>query len=333
MKMLTQELDSYLKDCDFSGVISISNPKEITYQKGFGFQHLTHQVPNNPDTKFGIASGTKTFTALGMGILIDQGKVALNTAVSDIDPEFQGFIDPSATILDLLTHQSGMFDFYDEEIIEDFDNFFVDIPWYHLASPNDYMPLFVDRAMKFKPGERFAYSNGGYVFLSILIERIAKVSFFDFIDAHILQPAGMTHSGFFATNDLPPNTALGYLADHRTTNIFNLPIRGSGDGGMYTNAQDLQRFWAAFTSGQLLSTELTDVFTRTYHQFNEHYGYGCGVYKRLDNSKFSISGSDAGVGFSSSYSSKSGLVISILSNRTDGELDIESKIEELLNST
>jgi len=231
MKTLPQELDSYLKARDFSGVISISTPKEIIYQKGFGFQHLTHQISNNPETRFGIASGTKTFTALGMGILIDQGEITLNTIVSDIDSKFQGFIDPSATILDLLIHRSGIFDFYDEELIKDFDNFFVDIPWYHLATPQDYLPLFVDQPMKFKSGERFSYSNGGYVFLSILIEHISNVSFFDFIDAHILQPAGMSNSGFFAANDLPPNTALGYLADHHTTNIFNLPIRGSGDGG------------------------------------------------------------------------------------------------------
>ncbi|NEQ99828.1 MAG: beta-lactamase family protein [Cyanothece sp. SIO2G6] len=100
---------------------------------------------------------------------------------------------------------------------------------------------------------------------------------------------------------------------------------------MYTNAQDLQHFWPQLMRGHLLGQELTHLFTKTYHQFNDRYGYGCGVYKRLDDSEFSIEGSDAGVGFFSGYCPDSGLVVSILSNRTDGTLNIAEKIKELLN--
>ncbi len=331
MKLLNEKLDTYLKNRDFSGVVSVTKGAETLFQEVFGYRDIPNAIPNQVDTKFGIASGTKLFTALGIGVLIAQGELALDTKVSEIDASFSSFIDPNATILNLLTHTSGIFDYFDEEIIEDFDNFCVDIPWYNLHTPSDYLPLFTDQKMKFAPNARFSYSNGGFVFLGILIELITKMTYRDFIHDEVLKPAGMLNSGFFATNDLPANTANGYQKDSQKTNIFNLPIRGAGDGGMYTTAIDMQSFWTRYMSFEILNKELTNKFLGTYHSFNENVGYGCGIYKYLDNSCYFIVGSDAGVGFTSHHYPSSSLTISVLSNRTDGEIGIRQKIQDLLN--
>jgi CubicO group peptidase (beta-lactamase class C family) len=131
-------------------------------------------------------------------------------------------------------------------------------------------------------------------------------------------------------NDLPANTANGYILGGQKTNIFNLPIRGAGDGGMYTTALDMESFWARFMSFDILSQKLTEKFLETQHEFDEVVGYGCGIYKYLDNSCYFIVGSDAGVGFTSHYYPNSSLVVSVLSNRTDGETGINREVQKIL---
>ena len=118
----------------FSGVISIKSVKGELYQKGFGFRDIKNKLPNTLDTKFGIARGTKCFTALGIGKLIDQGTLSLSTTMDEIDIDSGDFIDRNATILQLLTHTSGMYDYYDEEEITDFENYSVEIPCFDLAT-------------------------------------------------------------------------------------------------------------------------------------------------------------------------------------------------------
>jgi hypothetical protein len=136
----------------------------------------------------------------------------------------------------------------------------------------------------------------------------------------------MHKSGFYAFNDLPENAANGYLEDRRRTNIYQLPLRGGGDGGMYTNSDDLRAFWDSLLTNRILSEELTATYLKTHQTFNSTTGYGCGIYKRLDDSMFSITGGDAGVGFYSSYLVQEKLNINILSNITNGEEGIRDVV-------
>lgn len=331
MKELARQLEEFALKTGFSGVISIFKETSSVFNRAFGYRDIKNKLPNSTDTRFGIASGTKLFTALGIGALIDQGVIALETTVGDIDRAYTHFIDPCATIRHLLTHTSGIYDYYDEEIEQDFDNFFVEIPWYRLETPSDYYPLFENQPMKFPPGERFSYSNGGYVFLGLLIEKLTGACYRDFIHEHVLKPANMGHSGFYALNDLPENTANGYLSDRSATNIYNLPLRGGGDGGMFTTTADLHAFWDRFMSGKIISPELTASYLQTHQAFDDRSGYGCGVYKRLDDSMYAIMGGDAGVGFDSRYCVAEKVTINILCNTTDGEGDLRDRVLEFLS--
>ena len=319
MNELIRKIEKAALESDFSGVLSIFKDASPVYNKAFGYRDLKNKLPNTTSTLFGIASGTKVFTALGICKLIDQGLIALDTPVGSINKTFTGFISENATIQQLLTHTSGIYDYYDEEIEQDFDHFSVDVPWCELETPSDYYPLFEGQTMKFRPGERFSYSNGGYIFLSILIEKLSGILYRDFIREHVLQKADMKVSGFYAFNNLPENTANGYLEDRRTINIYQLPIRGGGDGGMFTTTGDLCAFWNHLISNQILSKQLTDTFLTTHCTLNENTGYGFGFYKSLDDCMYSIEGSDAGVGFESKYIIKERLTLNILSNITNGE--------------
>lgn len=318
MEKQYRRLDQAARETGFSGVISIQREETRLFCRAYGLRNVQDHLPNTPETRFGLASGTKLFTALGIGRLIDQGRISLGTSVGEIGGEFQGFIDPHATVLQLLTHTSGIYDYFDEEIEQDWDHFFVEIPWYRLETPSDYLPLFINRPLKFLPGERYSYSNGGYVLLGILIERLSGQLYRDFIQEQVLAPAGMSHSGFFALNDLPKNTANGYLADRRTTNIYNLPVRGGGDGGLFSTAADLALFWPRLLAGKILTAETTRQFLITRQHFDEQRGYGCGVCKRLGDRLYYILGGDAGVGFASYHQIPDQLTVSLFSNISEG---------------
>jgi CubicO group peptidase (beta-lactamase class C family) len=319
MEEVIRRIEQAAAEAEFSGVVSIFRDASTVFSKAFGYRDMKNNLPNRTSTIFGIASGTKLFTALGIGVLIDQGVISLGTTVGEIDREYTGFVDEHATIGHLLTHTSGIYDYYDEEIEQDYDHFSVEIPWCELETPSDYYPLFKGKTMKFRPGERYSYSNGGYVFLGMLIERLAGMLYRDFVREHVLRAAKMHKSGFYAFNDLPENTANGYLEDRSTTNIYQLPLRGGGDGGMYTTTGDLRAFWESLFENKILSRELTATYLRTHCTFNGTDGYGCGVYKRLDDSMFWIVGSDGGVGFDSWYLPHEKLTINILSNITNGD--------------
>jgi CubicO group peptidase (beta-lactamase class C family) len=326
MEALIQRIEQLASETEFSGVISMFKDSSTLYSRAYGYQDIKNHVPNTTSTIFGIASGTKFFTALGIGVLIDRGLLSLETTIGEIAQEYTGFIDEQATIQHLLTHTSGIYDYYDEESEPDFENFFVEIPWHKLETPSDYFPLFKGKAMKFRPGERYSYSNGGFVFLGMLIEKLTGSLYRDFIHEQVLQVATMHQSGFYAFNDLPENTANGYLEDRRTTNIYHLPLRGAGDGGMYTTTDDLRSFWDSLFSHKILTAKLTAAFLETHCTLDATSGYGCGIEKRLDDSMFAIVGGDAGVGFDSRYIVPKHLTINILSNVTNGEEEMRDLI-------
>jgi CubicO group peptidase (beta-lactamase class C family) len=331
VKKLIEMIEAKAKQVDFYGVVSIFKKNQEIFNKAYGFRDKNNRIHNNVDTKFSIASGTKLFTALGIGTLIDQNKIALDTEIHDVFKEPMSFIDKKATILHLLTHTSGIYDYYDEDVVTDFDNSYLEIPWYKLETPTDYLPLFINRNMKFRPGQGISYSNGGYVLLGIIIEKITNKKYRTYIEENVLNAAKMTDSGFYALNNLPENTALGYRPDY-TTNIYNVPIRGGGDGGLYTTSGDLKKFWKHLFAFKIISECLLHEFITPRVKLWQIVDYGLGIYipKVNDRSAYVIVGGDAGVGFKSKYIPADDVIMNILSNKTNGEEEIVSIIDDYL---
>ncbi len=333
---LIREIRTKADAVSFSGVISIFRNDEEIMNEAFGYADIANARKNTPTTRFGIASGTKLFTALGVGALIDQGLLTLKTTVHEIFQSDLTWIDPRATIADLLKHTSGIYDYYDEELITDFDNFFVDIPWYRLETPADYLPLFSQKSPKFLPGERFSYSNGGYICLGIIIEKITRQTYRNYIEAAVFLPARMPDSGYFAFDQLPENTAIGYKRlpnGSLAANIYNLPVRGASDGGAYTTTYDLRKLWSALLNQRIISKELTAQFLSPQVRIRRSLDYGYGIYisKTKGKMEFFIEGGDAGVGFVSSFMPEKQVLVNILSNQTNGEEDMREFIFDHLD--
>src|SRR6266508_2429153 len=266
----TKTLNTSIDGHAFSGVISIRQKNTVLYERAAGYADRSNKIENTLETRFGIASGTKFFTALAIGKLIEAKRLSFSTKLKDcIALNFPRY-SQEITIRHLLTHTSGIPDYYDETKITDFDTFTLSTPWYALKGPRDYLAAFPDEAMKFAPGERFSYSNGGYILLGVVIEELTGLKYQDFVEQAIFQAIGMNQSGYFALNKLPAQTALGYVeeAEGWRTNVYNLPIIGASDGGAFTTVQDIATLWKAFWSHEILSKALAEAYVRPYAKAN-----------------------------------------------------------------
>ncbi|MBU1702644.1 MAG: beta-lactamase family protein [Candidatus Eisenbacteria bacterium] len=335
---LKPAIDRSIEKHAFSGVVGIRRNGKVLYERAAGYADRSNRIANTPETRFGIASGTKFFTALAIGKLIEDGKLSFSTRAKEcINLDFPQYSD-EITIEHLLTHTSGIPDYYDEENITDYNNFSVGVPWYELRGPRDYLAVFPKGEMKFEPGRRFSYSNGGYIILGIIIEELSGETYQKFVEQEIFTPIGMTRSGYFAMNKLPENTAFGYIEeeDGWRTNVFNLPIVGASDGGAYTTLYDLAKLWDAFWGCKILSKEMVELYVRpnvkaeTEGQ-NKYYGRGIWIYHENEQEpREYIEGCDAGVSFKSSTMRANDLQVTVISNTTRGAWPVLKEIDEMI---
>ncbi len=256
----------------FSGVVCVGDESWA-----FGYADRKHEIPNTVDTQFAIASGAKGFTAL-----VAVGTLPLTLRVRELLGEDLPLVDDRVTVEHLLRHMSGIGDYLDEEVHDDFEEYLMAVPVHELATTSAYLPVLEGHPQKFTPGERFSYCNSGFVLLALLAERASGRSFYELVDESVCRPAGMRDTAFLRSDSLPGTAAIGYLSDGRT-NVFHLPVRGSGDGGIYTTASDMTRFWEWFAQH-----EWFDRMTK-----GERYGLGFWL------SPLRLTGSDAGVWFES----------------------------------
>nr|WP_306770699.1 GNAT family N-acetyltransferase [Isachenkonia alkalipeptolytica] len=320
---------------DFSGVVSIKKGKDSFYQEAFGYADLSNRRYNYKDTRFGIASGAKFFTALGIGKLIDEGKISYEDRLRDLTNLFPNF-HSDVKIKHLLSHTSGIPDYFDEEVIDDFSELWIEQPMYLLREPRDFLPLLTQGNTMFSPGEKFHYNNGAYIILGIIIEEICEEKFTDFIEKHILNPADMKNSGYFPMDRLPGNTALGYYNNQQgemISNIYSVPVVGGPDGGVFVTAEDMSRLWQKLFNGEILQQETLKIFLKAHATVQEEFCYGYGIWVQTKGDqvyKYMIMGEDPGVNFRSSYYPDTGWEVTVLCNREYGADDLSIWIEENL---
>lgn len=308
----------------FSGVVMVRRGGEVVHAKGYGLAHRAEGIPNRIDTRFGTASGTKTFTATAVCQLAEAGKIDLDSPIRNYIREGLPKYDPDVTVHQLLSHTSGIADYLDDALsAEDYAALFTRYPVHTLRGPADYLPMFPD-GMAFRPGERFVYNNGAFILLALLVETQSGMPYAKYIEENVFARAGMGDSGFFESDHLPARTALGYLPDKGDgiwrTNVFLLPIRGGGDGGAYVTAPDMNRFWDALFGDQLVSKPMRERMLRI-HATNaddptDHYGYG--VWITTDGAgqitRYTAIGVDHGVDFASTLIPQHNSVVTVISN-------------------
>lgn len=305
-------------DSKYSGVILIKKGEDTILQKSMGYANLSYSIQNEIDTKFAIASGGKVFVAIGILKLIEEGKLALDNCIGDILNMDLKAINPNITIHQLLNHSSGIPDYFDETIMNDYEELWKDYPNYKIRSSKDIIPLFINKPMMYPSGEKFQYNNTGYVVLGLIIEEILNIPFDKYLEEIIFKPCNMLNTGYYELDRLPAKCATAYLYDEKRkeyySNIYSVDAKGTGAGGVFTTVLDMESFWNNLLSGKILSHKTLSKMLSP--QVDEQcYGYGIWLKKVEDNKCIPyLQGCDPGVSFFTSFDREKNICIILISN-------------------
>jgi CubicO group peptidase (beta-lactamase class C family) len=315
------EIDAIAAANDFSGVVRIDRDGEVELAKAYGLAHRGHEIPNAVDTQFAIASGVKGLTAVAVVSLIEDGSLELSTTARSVLGRDLPLISDDVTVEHLLSHRSGIGDYLDEDADHEITDYLMPVPVHELATTEDYLVALDGHAAKFSAGEQFSYCNGGYVVLALLAERISGTPFHELVRRRVCEPAGMDDSEFLRSDELPGRAALGYLTSDAgsRTNMLHLPVRGSGDGGIYSTAADVSSFWSSLFAGRIVSADWISEMVRPRSdvpRMSSRYGLGFWLHETSD--VVMLEGYDAGVSFRSVHDPSRGITQTVISNTSDG---------------
>jgi D-alanyl-D-alanine carboxypeptidase len=244
-------------------------------RKGYGLANLELGVPIRPEMVFRIGSITKQFTAVGILMLVKEGKLALDDEITKFLPDYptQG---QRITVENLLTHTSGI-------------QSYTDMPsWLALWRKDFTVPglvdLFKNEPMRFKPGEKWEYDNSGYILLGAIVEKVSGMSYPDFVRRRIFEPLGMKHSSYGADEPIVPGRVAGYeKRDQGFVNTTYLSMtQPYAAGSLLSSVDDLALWDAALYTDKLVPRALLERAWTPYRLQNGSstgYGYGWGIWQ------------------------------------------------------
>jgi CubicO group peptidase (beta-lactamase class C family) len=329
MSILETDLDSLAAETGFSGVVRVDGVNGIEVAKAYGPAHRAYGIENTIDTRFAIASGSKAFTALVVIGLIEDGVFELTTTARSVLGRDLPLVGDDVTIEQLLSHRSGIGDYLDEDVLDDLGEYLMPVPVHELARTEQYLAVLDGHPPKFAPGGRFSYCNGGYVILALIAERAAGVPFHELVRRRVCEPAGMEDTEYFRSDELPGRTAYGYVAVDGgwRSNVFHLPVRGSGDGGAYTTVADVHAFWRALFAGEIVPPHWVDEMVRPRSDVpSNSMRFGLAFWLHATEPIVVIDGADTGVSFRSEHDPRDGRTRTVISNTTDGAWPLARRV-------
>ena len=329
---LADTVNRIVGEVGLTGVVRVDLDGLVAFQAAYGMAHRGLGVRSRIDTQFAVASGSKGLTALTVMSLVERGELSLGTTARSLLGGDLPLIDDQVTVEQLLSHRSGIGDYLDEDEVHDSTDYVLKVPVHELATTEQFLRVLDGYPMKCAPGEQFVYCNGGYVVLALLAERAAGVPFHDLVEQRVCAPAGMVDTVFLRSDELPGRAAVGYLEDEGLrTNVLHLPVRGNGDGGIYTTAADFHALWDAFLAGRIVSLEALAEMVRPRSDVpSESLRYGLGFWLHESTDVVSLHGFDAGVGFVSVRDPGGRFTYTVLSNKGRGAWPVSQRIGELM---
>jgi D-alanyl-D-alanine carboxypeptidase len=300
---------SYLRrlaDADFfSGTVMVASDDGVIHSGAYGdVKDLATQI--------NLGSANKMFTAVAIMTLVDQGKVQLDGSIGRYIPDYPNAeAREEVTIHHLLTHTSGIGDFFNDEYF---------VRKKAIRSVAELLPLFAKDSLQFRPGEKWQYSNGGYAVLGRVIELVSGMPYEEYVQLHVFAPAGMRRtSGDPREPYARGHTFMrqdGSIALSPDVNDFALPATGSPAGGWYSTVEDLVAFARAFREGRLVSAESLKRMLTPYVATDRgtKYGYGFEITTRNGETVFGHNGHHLGISAQLDVYAKSGRIVAVLSN-------------------
>ena len=270
-------LDSLAAENRFSGAILVAKDGQPIAGKAAGLANRETNTPNTIETKFNLGSLNKMFTAVAIGQLAQKGRLKFEDTMGKHLPDYPNkAIAEKVTIHHLLTHTSGMGLYWNEKFAAQRTQ---------LTSVAAHLPLFVNDPLAFSPGEKFQYSNSGFMVLGAIIEKLSGRSYYDYVRDNVYKPAGMANTGFYEPGREIADLAVGYTkmdatgrrgeTEHPNTDLRE--VKGGPAGGGFSTVGDLLKFSIALRSNKLLDEQHTKLLTTgKVDDRMGKYGYGFG---------------------------------------------------------
>src|SRR5256885_235440 len=264
-------IQSHVDSKQFMGAVLVAQDGKVLLDKGYGSANLEWDIPDSPHTKFRLGSLTKQFTAAAILVLEERGKLRTDDLVTKYLPDAPtGWA--KITIANLLTHTSG---------IPNFTSF----PDYSASeatptTPEQLVARFRDKPLNFQPGEKWEYSNSGYVLLGYLLEKISGQRYQDFVRDNLFTPLGMTESGYDSHAAIILHRASGYTPGANgpvNAGYIDMSIPFSA-GALYSTTEDLLRWEQGLFGGKVLSAASLKKMTTPFKS-----GYAFGLVVRFGN--------------------------------------------------
>jgi CubicO group peptidase (beta-lactamase class C family) len=321
---IEEQIEKVAVDTRFSGVVRVDDAAGGVFERAYGLADRRHGIANTSGTRFAIASGAKGFTALTVMSLVVDGALSLQTTARSVLGSDLPLIHDDVTVEQLLAHRSGIGDYLDESAEWEVNDYVMPISVHRLAETEDYLAVLDGFETAFEPGVKFAYCNGGFVVLALIAERAAGRAFRDLVRERVCEPAGIGATEFLRSDELPGDAALGYLdADGPRTNVFHLPVRGTGDGGIYSTAADIRALWTAMLSGRIVPTDRVEQLLAPVSDVpSEERRYGTGFWLHESSDVAMLVGYDAGVSFWTAHDPASAATWTVISNTSEGAWDV-----------
>jgi CubicO group peptidase (beta-lactamase class C family) len=315
------KIDSVITDFTtsdiFSGAVLIAKNEDVLLSKGYGLADREWDIPNTPQTKFLIGSVTKQFTAMGILLLQEQGKLTIQ------DPLCMYITDcPDAwkdiTIFHLLTHTSG---------IPDYINGVPGFPTTQRqkTSPQQLIFGFKEKALSFKPGSHWSYSNSGYVLLGFIINKVSNHQYPVFLNEAIFEPLELTNTSYAFDAKVVKQFAKGYISPTTKADIFDISEFYAA-GGLYSTVEDLHRWNQLLFGGKVVKAETLDAMFKAVVSTGQsapfdQYVFGLSVTTEQGHPIYFHPGGAPGFAAVMAYLPEEKMSIIILSNSQNSQLD------------
>jgi CubicO group peptidase (beta-lactamase class C family) len=275
----------YVNTKNFSGTIMVAQHGKTLYLKAFGLADETSNIPNKADTKYHIASLSKSFTAAAILLLEERGLLHVSDPVARFILDFPN--GNKITIHQLLTHTSGVPNINDMPEYDTVTRF--------PQTPASLVNIFKNKPRDFEPGAKYSYSNSNYNLLAYIIEKVSGQRYGDFIADNILGPLQMIHSGHDGeAKRIIENMASGYESD----NNFGLEKASyldwtakTGNGSLYSTVEDLYKWDRALKEGKILAKSSTD---KMFMVYAGHTGYGWFIDEHFHRKRIYFNGRSPG---------------------------------------
>jgi CubicO group peptidase (beta-lactamase class C family) len=313
-KELGAFMDQLAASDSFSGAVLIAKDGKPIFRNAYGMANKNGSVQNQVTTKFNIGSLNKMFTAVAIAQLAEQGKLSINDTISKYLPDYPNkAVAEKVTIHQLLTHTSGLGDYLNEKFSAGQSAF---------NRVTDYLPVFANDPLAFEPGQRWQYSNAGFIVLGAIIERVTGQSYYEYVRKHIFKPVGMTHTGFYPMVGDMPDSATPYTnfgpkgpAEGPRHAAPREELTGGPAGGGYSTVDDLLKFSVALRQHKLLNQQYTDLITtgKVNAPFGK-YGYGFGDVNFNGVRSFGHNGGAPGISAQLDIYPELGYTVIVLSN-------------------